>query len=234
MIQRARRWLFVAVLASLPILVVGILVFSPSAERTGVVEANGTPANPGAYSYSYAFTNNTGQQATDLHITFSSAIDKPAVTTQPPDCEVSDPLGPEVTQPSESEVTAVWSSKCIAPVPGPSGMVTVRVFSKDLVLQPVSVTWTNFDTPLPTPTSAATATATAAPSVTPTSTRPPCVDLDGDGRTTGRDIARIARALFTKPGARRWNPAADLDGNGVVNLADLMQAIGYLRNRICR
>ena len=60
-----------------------------------------------------------------------------------------------------------------------------------------------------------------------------CVDLNGDGKTTGRDVAIVARALPSEPGDRRWNPDADLNGDGAVNLADLKAVLRSLHDESC-
>ncbi len=88
------------------------------------------------------------------------------------------------------------------------------------------------DTFTPTPTD--TFTPTPTDTFTPTPTGTPCVDLNGDGRTSGIDIGLIARALFTTDGSRRWNPAADLDGNGYVGINDLQRALVSLLDPACR
>ena len=127
----------------------------------------------------FPFTNNTVRQATDLHVTFSSPIEKATVTTQPPACDESDPLGPEITQPTDESFAAVWSAKCINPLAGAGSTVTIRVFSKEPV-ESVSVTWTKNDVTIPTITQTVEVTTTPSPS-------PQCVALaqrdagDADG-----------------------------------------------------
>lgn len=47
----------------------------------------------------------------------------------------------------------------------------------------------------------------------------PC-DIDRDHKVNILDIS-IAAAFGTKPGDPRWNPAADINGDGQVNIVDL-------------
>jgi Ca2+-binding EF-hand superfamily protein len=63
---------------------------------------------------------------------------------------------------------------------------------------------------------------------------PRCLDLNGDGKVDGRDIAIVARALFTRPGSRHWNPVADVDHDGKVTLHDLFLVIRSSQDRECR
>jgi CSLREA domain-containing protein len=71
------------------------------------------------------------------------------------------------------------------------------------------------------------------PTPTPTPT-PECIDLNGDGKVSGRDVAIVARALSSEPGERRWNPAADLDSDQRVGLRDLVIVISSMHERDCR
>jgi hypothetical protein len=45
-------------------------------------------------------------------------------------------------------------------------------------------------------------------------------DVNNDGVVDVRDIAIFGKAFGSYPGHPRWNPAADLDGNGIVNILD--------------
>jgi hypothetical protein len=97
---------------------------------------------------------------------------------------------------------------------------------------------TSTNTPAP-PTSTFTPTATqvvATATATATNTPSPqgCLDLNGDGKVSGRDVAIVARALFTHPGNRRWNPVADVNHDGQVNLTDLFLVIKSMQNKACR
>jgi hypothetical protein len=45
-------------------------------------------------------------------------------------------------------------------------------------------------------------------------------DVNSDGVVDIRDIAIFGKAFGFYPGHPRWNPAADLDGNGIINILD--------------
>ena len=66
-----------------------------------------------------------------------------------------------------------------------------------------------------------------APEPTPT---PPgeCLDLNNDGKVSGRDVRIVARALITQ------NPAGDVNNDGHVDLDDLFLVLGSLLDRDCR
>ena len=60
-----------------------------------------------------------------------------------------------------------------------------------------------------------------------------CHDLNDDGRVNGRDVAIVARALPSAPGHKRWNPDADLNHDGVVDVRDLMEVLLSMRDPAC-
>jgi hypothetical protein len=47
------------------------------------------------------------------------------------------------------------------------------------------------------------------------------------------DLNLVARALLSSPGRPRWNPAADLNHNGVVDLADVLIVLQSLLDPDC-
>lgn len=47
-------------------------------------------------------------------------------------------------------------------------------------------------------------------------------DINGDGYIDDKDYALLEAAYGSVPGATNWNPAADLNGDGKVDLADLV------------
>jgi uncharacterized repeat protein (TIGR01451 family) len=59
-------------------------------------------------------------------------------------------------------------------------------------------------------------------------------DVNGDGKVTGRDLDLVARALFTQPGHRRWNPAADVNHDGHVGLIDFLIVLRATLEPNCR
>ena len=159
-----------ALLAALPLIVVGLALWTLSPEGPRGAQANSTPEKLEAVSLEFPFTNDTGQQATDLHVTFSSPIEKATVTTQPEECD-ADPVGaPDIFYPGENMVAIVWSINCVDPLAGAGSTVTIKVFSKDPGVHPVSVRWTKNDVTIPTITQTVEVTTTPSPS-------PQCVAL---------------------------------------------------------
>lgn len=47
-------------------------------------------------------------------------------------------------------------------------------------------------------------------------------DLNGDGRVDIQDIVIAAMSFGTTPASPNWNPVVDFDGNGVINVLDLV------------
>ncbi len=45
--------------------------------------------------------------------------------------------------------------------------------------------------------------------------------VNGDLKVNIIDLATVARAFGSKPGAVNWNPDADLDKNGIIDIRDL-------------
>jgi hypothetical protein len=63
---------------------------------------------------------------------------------------------------------------------------------------------------------------------------PPCRgDVNGDGKVNLKDLVLLAKALGTRPGQPRWNPAADLDRDGDVDLVDGAIALASSLDRRC-
>jgi hypothetical protein len=106
--------------------------------------------------------------------------------------------------------------------------------SADWTPTPTS-TPTPTDTPTPTPTFTATATATATRTPTASPTPPSACqgDVNGDGHVSLRDALIVTQALFTRPGDRRWNPAADLNRDGRVDARDLEIVLRSMLNPRC-
>lgn len=71
--------------------------------------------------------------------------------------------------------------------------------------------------------------------VVPSPTPVPCpADVNGDGKLSLLDVFALARALGSKPGDSRWNPAADLNGDGVVNWGDFWILLQSFHDPACR
>lgn len=111
-------------------------------------------------------------------------------------------------------------------------------------LQQVDISFAALPSPTPThtpvpPTSTATATPsrTAPRTATPRPTPPSHAcrgDVDGNGHVGLNDLVLVARALFSTPGRPRWNPAADLNHNGIVDPHDLLIVLLSLADPQCR
>lgn len=59
------------------------------------------------------------------------------------------------------------------------------------------------------------------------------MDVDGDGKVTAKDVAAVARAIPSTPDGRRWNEAADVNGDGHINASDLHMVLAARRNGGC-
>jgi hypothetical protein len=46
-------------------------------------------------------------------------------------------------------------------------------------------------------------------------------------------VSIVARALFSRPGSRRWNAVADVNGDGKVTLCDLFLVIESSHDKTC-
>jgi hypothetical protein len=105
-------------------------------------------------------------------------------------------------------------------------------------------TYTPTPTFTPMPTDTPTPTPTFTPTPTPTATRTPTAsptppsdcrgDVNGDGHVNSRDVIAVTKALLTRPGDRRWNPAADVNGDLQVDLRDLVIVARSLVEGGCR
>ncbi len=52
-------------------------------------------------------------------------------------------------------------------------------------------------------------------------------DIDADGDVDGHDLYLLQQAMNSEPGDDNWNPNADLNGDGVINAADIDLFAGY-------
>lgn len=99
---------------------------------------------------------------------------------------------------------------------------------------PTAIVAPKTSTPMPptrTATRRPTRTATATPTPLPST---PCRgDVDGNGHIGVNDLTLVARALLSSPGRPRWNPAADLNHNGVVDLIDVLIVLQSLLDPHC-
>jgi len=53
-------------------------------------------------------------------------------------------------------------------------------------------------------------------------------DVNRDGSVTQADVDLVVKALDSRPGDSKWNPACDLNGNGVVDIYDLTTTTGHV------
>ena len=188
----------------------------PTATNTPVPTATNTPLPPTA-------TNTPLPTATNTPVppTATNTPVPPTATNTPVPTATATPLPTATNTPVLATATAT-ATRTNTPVP-PTATNT-----------PVPPTATN----TPVPPTATPVVPTATPVVgTPTSTPSPhgCFDFDinKDGKVDGRDISIVARALFSSPGNRRWNPAADVNGDEKVTLADLFLVIESSHDREC-
>jgi hypothetical protein len=133
--------------------------------------------------------------------------------------------------PTATSTTAPAPSAASTTVPAPTATSTTVPAPTATSTTAPAPTATSTTAP---PTATATKTKTPMPAATNTPSPQGCLDLNGDGKVSGRDVAIVARALFTHPGNRRWNPVADVNGDGRVNLTDLFLVIKSMQNKACR
>ncbi len=60
-----------------------------------------------------------------------------------------------------------------------------------------------------------------------------CADVNADLNSTAADVAAVARAMRTRPGDGRWNPRADFNGDGVIDVRDLAIARASVHDGRC-
>lgn len=53
-------------------------------------------------------------------------------------------------------------------------------------------------------------------------------DINGDGVIDDKDLALLSAAWLSTPTSPNWNPLADLNSDGIVNLLDLNRIITHL------
>ena len=191
----------------------------PTATATPLPTATNTPL-PTATATPLPTATNTPVPPTATNTPVPTATNTPVPTA------TNTPLPPTATNtpvptatftpvPPTATFTPVLPTATFTPVP-PTATFT-----------PVPPTATN--TPV-----SPTKTNTPVPSATGTPSPQGCLDLNDDGKVDGRDISIVARALFSRLGDRRWNPAADVNGDEKVTLADLFLVIESSHDRECK
>lgn len=220
-----RSRLLAASVVALVIALVGTVYLLPSPASAGGVDK--------------FFSNETGQTANDLHVTFSEPVDF---------LNMTDPEGcpePTVSQPNPNVIVLEWAQPCV-----PHNQ-SVRIQINPVTATVVEVVWTLNGSPLtptpappptetptqpptespsPTPTPTATASPTASPEVTPTPTSTaiptptptesasatPAPDLlvwgdaDCSGQITTRDNQALLRNVLSQAPLSQTEPCPDL------------------------
>jgi hypothetical protein len=59
-------------------------------------------------------------------------------------------------------------------------------------------------------------------------------DVTGDTIVDASDIVAVARAMGSRPGGERWNPDADVNGDGHIDGRDLLVVMSAWRSPECR
>jgi hypothetical protein len=91
-------------------------------------------------------------------------------------------------------------------------------------------------TPAPTPPPTPEPTPVPSPTPRPVSTPVPVgcpADVDGDGEVTTKDVVAVAKAMPSVPDDRRWNEAADVNGDGHIDVFDLHIVLEARHNGGC-
>jgi len=153
-----------------------------------------------------------------------TATPTPTDTPTPTPTDTATPTPTDTATPTPTDTPTPTPTPTDTPTPTPTDTPTPTP------TETPTPTPTETYTPTPTETYTPTATATDAPSPTDTPTVTPSPtpplecrgDVDRDGDVDVRDLVLVAKALFTRPGQSRWNPAADVNDDGRVNVEDLM------------
>jgi len=184
----------------------------PAATNTPVPTATFTPVPPTA-----TFTPVPTATFTPVPPTPTNTPVPPTPTNTPvPPTATNTPVPPTATNTPVPPTATSTPTKTNTPIPPTATNTRVPPTATNTALPPTA-------TPI----------ATNTPSVTGTPSPQGCLDLNDDGKVDGRDISIVARALFSSPGNRRWNLAADFDGDEKVTLADLFLVIESSHDREC-
>jgi hypothetical protein len=198
--------------------------FTPTVTHTDTATA--TVTDTATATFTETPTATFTATATDTATATATATD----TDTPVPTETDTPVPPTATDtPVPPTATETHS-----PVP-PTATETFVADTPTAVVAPAT------NTRSPKPTRTATRTKPAAPPPTATNTRKPTPpptpcrgDVDGDGHVGANDVLRVTLALFSTPGSPRWNPAADLNGNGMIDPIDLLIVLLMALDPRCR
>jgi cysteine-rich repeat protein len=195
--------------------------FTPTVTHTDTATATVTETATATFTETPTATFTATATDTATHTATATDTDTPVPT------ETDTPVPPTATATD-------------SPVP-PTATETFVADTPTAVVAPP----TNTSSPKPTRTVTRTkqppVTRTATPPPTATKTRKPTPpptpcrgDVDGDGRVGANDVRLVTIALFSTPGSPRWNPAADLNGNGMVDPIDLLIVLLMALDPRCR
>ena len=57
--------------------------------------------------------------------------------------------------------------------------------------------------------------------------------MTGDGEVDASDVKAVASAMHSTPGSERWRDAADVNGDGVIDVADLGAVVRARKAHAC-
>ena len=128
----------------------------------------------------------------------------------------------ETPTPSDTDTPIATDTATPPPTATDTAVPPTPTFSETT---PTAIVAPPTDTPMPSPT----------PTSTPGTPLPICrrADVNGDGRVGIADALAVTRAMLSRPGGKRWNPAADINGNGIVEPIDLLIVLSALANPAC-
>jgi cysteine-rich repeat protein len=200
----------------------------PTATPTSTPTATDTPTIPPTDTETATATFT--ETATDTATPVDTDTPTPADTDTPTPADTATPTATDTAVPPTATYTAVPPTD--TPIPATDTPVPT-VTATFVESTPTAIVAPPTNTPVASPTHTKTPIATSTPTPTPTPADPCLGDVDGNGHIGTNDIILITRALFSIPGSPRWNAAADLNHNGMVDPVDVLLAILSLLNPDC-
>ena len=205
---------------------------TPTATDTWTPVPTDTATETEAPTFTATPTDTATPADTDTPTPVDTATATATDTAPPTATDTPVPTATSTAVPPTATFTAVPPTD--TPIPPTNTAVPTETFVESTPTAIVAPP-TNTRAASPTRTKAATKTPTATftPTPTPGSGQPCLGDVDGNGHIGANDIVLITRALLSMPGNPRWNPAADLNHNGIVDPLDLLIALLSLLNPNC-
>jgi cysteine-rich repeat protein len=195
---------------------------TPTATDTETPTETPTPTE----TFTATFTDTPTETATETPTRTATP------TATPVDTDTPEPTATNTDPPATATATAVppTATETLIAVT-PTGVVAPPTATQPPTLKPSK-------TPTVTRTATRTKTFTPTATATPTPTTPPpsgpCIgDVTGDGHVTVADVVAVTRALLSTPGRPRWNPAADINNNNIVDPIDLVIVLAQLLDPDC-